>query len=43
MQFINDHGALVCKRQGEILRLEAWGKDSLRVRATMYPDFSGRD
>ncbi len=37
MQFINDHGVLVCRRQGETLRIEPWGKDSLRVRATMFP------
>ncbi|MBR6028144.1 MAG: glycoside hydrolase family 31 protein [Clostridia bacterium] len=43
MQFINDKGALVCRRQGETLRIEAWGADSLRVRATMYPAFSGED
>ena len=43
MQFINDHGALVCRRQGETLRIEPWGKDALRVRATMYPDFCGQD
>ena len=43
MQFIQDHGALVCRRQGETLRIEPWGKDSLRVRATMYPRFQGQD
>ncbi len=41
MQFINDHGALVCRRQGETLRIEPWGKDSLRVRATMFPALTG--
>ena len=43
MQFINDHGALVCRRQGETLRVEPWGRDALRVRATLFPEFSGRD
>ena len=43
MEFINDHGALVCRRRGETLRIEPWGEDSLRVRATLYPQFSGRD
>jgi alpha-D-xyloside xylohydrolase len=43
MQFINDHGALVCRRQHETLRIEPWGRDALRVRATLYPSFSGQD
>ncbi len=42
MRFIKDKAALVCFRQGETLRLEPWGKDALRIRATMKPDFSGR-
>ena len=43
MQFFIDNNALICKRQGETLRIEAWGQDALRVRATMFPDFSGQD
>ncbi len=43
MEFIQDHGALICRRQGETLRIEPWGKDSLRVRATMFPAFCGQD
>ncbi len=43
MQFIQDGGALVCRRQGETLRIEPWGKDSLRIRATMFPAFCGQD
>ena len=43
MQFIQDRNALVCRRGGETLRIEPWGKDSLRVRATMFPDFCGQD
>ncbi len=35
MRFVNDNGALVCYNNGEMLRIEAWGKDSLRVRSTM--------
>jgi len=35
MRFEKDNGALVCFHQGEILRIEAWGKDSLRIQATM--------
>ena len=41
MRFENDNGALVCYHQGETLRLEAWGEDSLRVRATMLHGFTG--
>ena len=43
MRLIDDNGALIFKRGGETVRIEAWGKDSLRVRATMLPDFSGND
>ncbi|MBR1586139.1 MAG: glycoside hydrolase family 31 protein [Clostridia bacterium] len=43
MQFLNQDGALICRRQGETLRIEPWGRDALRVRATMYPAFSGHD
>ena len=37
MRFLNENGALVCRRQGETVRIEAWGTDSLRIRATMFP------
>lgn len=43
MIFLKEKNALIAKRQGETVRIEAWGKNSLRVRATMYPEFSGRD
>ena len=43
MQFLNENGALVCRRQGETLRIEAWGKDSLRVQATMFPALNGEN
>lgn len=42
MIFSNSNQALVIRHQGELLRIEAWGRDSLRVRATMYPDFTQR-
>ena len=41
MIFLQEENALIAKRQGETLRIEAWGTDSLRVRATMYPEFTG--
>ena len=31
---------LEVKHQGETLRIEAWGSDALRVRASMYPAFT---
>lgn len=43
MKFTNDNGALIAKRQGETLRIEAWGKNALRIRTTMYPEFTGRN
>lgn len=43
MKFMKDGTTLICLHQGECLRIEPWGKDSLRVRATMLREFSGRD
>lgn len=43
MTFEKENGALVCRRLGETLRIEAWGKDAFRVRATMAHSFSGND
>ena len=43
MRFENDHGALVFYHQGETVRIEAWGKDALRVRSTMFSKFTGND
>ena len=41
MKFVNDNGALVFYTMGEMVRIEAWGKDSLRVRATKQGKFTG--
>ena len=41
MRFSNDNGALVFYHQGEMTRIEAWGKDSFRVRSTMLGKFTG--
>ena len=35
MIFMKSGSALVARRMGETLRIEPWGKDALRVRATM--------
>ena len=43
MTFEKENGALVCRRMGETLRIEPWGKDSLRVRATMASKLTGND
>ena len=43
MFFSTDQHSLTCRGSGEILRIEPWGKDALRIRATMYPAFSGQD
>ena len=42
MQFCRDGSALVAMQGGETLRIEPWGKDSLRVRATMMSSFTDR-
>ena len=38
MRFEITDNALVCRRRGETLRIEPWGRDSLRVRAAMGMD-----
>ena len=35
MQFETANGVLIARNGGEMLRIEPWGKNSLRVRATM--------
>ena len=41
MRFVNDNGALIANTGGETLRIEPWGRDSLRVRSTMRGKFTG--
>ena len=43
MQFESQENALIFYRQGERVRIEGWGQDSLRVRATMQPGFTGEN
>ena len=38
-----ERGAVTLRRRGELLRIEAWGRDSLRVRATVAPSLPDRD
>jgi len=43
MFFVNDNNALIAKYNGETLRIEAWGENSLRVRSTMFSEFKNLD
>ena len=40
MKYRKIETGLEVKHQGETLRIEAWGSDALRVRASMYPAFT---
>lgn len=43
MQFETANGVLIARNGGEMLRIEPWGKNSLRIRATMLPELSNQD
>ena len=43
MYFEKKQNGLLFKHQGETIFLEAWGKDSLRVRATRCSRFTDQD
>ena len=43
MIFHKNSASLEIMHQGETLRIEAWGTDALRIRATMYPAFTQED
>ena len=43
MRFEEKNHVLLVSHQGERLRIEAWGADSLRVRASRYREFTERD
>ncbi len=43
MSFKKTANALIFTKGNETLKIEVWGKDSLRVRATMESDFSKND
>lgn len=43
MIFLSENNALIVRKQNEQLRIEAWGKDSIRIRATQYMDFTKRN
>lgn len=41
--FWQKNGILTAKYNGETVRIEAWGKDALRIRTTVYPQFTDQD
>ncbi len=41
--FQKEENFLIFRKGGETLRIEPWGKNSLRVRSTMEPEFTGKD
>ena len=41
MKFIIEKNALIFFHQGEMCRIEAWGKDSLRIRSTKQGKWTG--
>lgn len=43
MKFINENNALVAYHNGEMLRIEGWGKNSLRIRATKLGEFTNKE
>ena len=43
MQFEIKENTLIAKKGGETLIIEPWGKDSLRVRSTMFNDITGNN
>ena len=43
MQFRKMNNGLLMNHQGEMLFVEPWGKDALRVRASRYPKFTGNN
>ena len=43
MRFEKDGNALIAQTNGETLRIEPWGADSLRVRSTMFSSFKDLD
>ena len=43
MQFTNEKNALVIRNNGELVRIEAWGRNALRVRSTMLGRINEND
>ena len=43
MYYEQKESGLLVRHKNERMYIEAWGRDSLRVRTTQYMDFTGRD
>lgn len=43
MRFKKEAAALIGREGNELLQIEAWGHNALRVRATKYPEFTGNN
>lgn len=43
MRYSNENGILTARHEHETIRIEAWGKNSLRVRSTRNTGFTGKD
>ena len=41
--FRQENGILTGRYNGEIVRIEAWNQDALRIRTTVYPGFTSED
>ncbi len=42
MSFSVESSVLIYRNRNEMLRIEPWGKDALRVRATQFPEMTGQ-
>ena len=43
MRFSKVENGLLMNHQGEMLMIEPWGKNAMRVRATRYSEFTGKN
>ena len=43
MRFCQQGSALIARHNGELLRIEPWGPDALRVQSTMLPELEDQD
>ena len=43
MRFFKKERSLIGREGNEKIQVEAWGHNALRVRATKYPEFSGKN
>lgn len=43
MFFQKIENGIIARKENELIQIEAWGKNALRVRATQYPNLSGEN